>query len=670
MTTVARETELDELCINTIRTLAIDAVEKANSGHPGTPMALAPLAYALYTRIMRHNPENGSWPNRDRFVLSNGHASMLLYASLYLSGYPGITLEDIKSFRQLGSPCAGHPEYGDAPGIEATTGPLGQGLSMAVGMALGQRMLGARYNRSGHQLIDNCVFVSCSDGDIEEGITHESSSLAGHLGLGNLIVFYDDNHISIEGDTAIALSEDVGGRYEGYGWHVQHLGEDLSLARLEEAAEAGRDVINRPSLIIIRSHIGYGSPHKQDTGEVHGSPLGEEEARLTKEFYGWPTDPPFLVPEEALAHFREQTARGAGLEREWRERYEVYKADYPQEAVELQGIFDRRAPNLPAGLLKRFEPGEKIATRKASSQIIQVAAEHVPWLVGGSADLAPSTLTLIEQAESVSRENYAGRNFHFGIREHGMGAIVNGLSLTGWRAFGATFLIFSDYMKGAIRLAALMDQPSMFVYTHDSIGLGEDGPTHQPIEQLATLRALPNINLVRPADANETSLAWSFALRQTDTPTAFALSRQGLPILDPEAIPEDAIERGAYILSDSDGQPQVVLIGTGSEVSLCVEAAERLRGEGIAVRVVSMPCMDTFAQRSPSDREAVLGAPGTARVAVEAASPLGWDRWIGERGAFIGMRSFGASAPAADVYRHYGITTDAILEAAHDLLAS
>jgi len=413
MTTVARETELDELCINTIRTLAIDAVEKANAGHPGTPMALAPLAYALYTRIMRHNPENGSWPNRDRFVLSNGHASMLLYASLYLSGYPGITLDDIKSFRQLGSPCAGHPEYGDAPGIEATTGPLGQGLSMAVGMALGQRMLGARYNRSGHQLIDNCVFVTCSDGDIEEGITHESSSLAGHLGLGNLIVFYDDNHISIEGDTAIALSEDVGARYAGYGWHVQHLGEDLSPARLEEAAQAGRDVIDRPSLIIIRSHIGYGSPHKQDTGEVHGSPLGVEEARLTKEFYGWPTDPPFLVPEEALAHFREQTARGAELEREWRERFEVYKADYPQEAAELQGIFDRRAPNLPAGLLKRFEPGEKIATRKASSQIIQVAAEHVPWLVGGSADLAPSTLTLIEQAESVSRENYAGRNFHF-----------------------------------------------------------------------------------------------------------------------------------------------------------------------------------------------------------------------------------------------------------------
>ena len=669
-TTVARETELDELCVNTIRTLAIDAVEKANSGHPGTPMALAPIAYTLYTRVMRHNPQGANWPNRDRFVLSNGHASMLLYASLYLSGYPGITLEDIKNFRQLGSPCAGHPEYGDIAGIEATTGPLGQGLSMAVGMALGQRMLGARYNRPGHNLIDNAVFAICSDGDVEEGITHESSSLAGHLGLGNLIVFYDDNHISIEGDTAIALSEDVGARYAGYGWHVQHLGEDLSIARLEEAARAGQAVIDRPSLIIVRSHIGYGSPNKQDTGEAHGSPLGEEEVRLTKEFYGWPTEPLFLVPEEALEHFRSQTAGGADLQRTWEQRFADYEGTYPDEAGELEAIFERRAPELGKERLKRFEPGEKIATRKASSAVIQVAAQRVPWLVGGSADLAPSTLTLIENAESVSRENYGGRNFHFGIREHGMGAIVNGLSLTGFRAFGATFLIFSDYMKGAIRLAALMDQPSMFVYTHDSIGLGEDGPTHQPIEQLAMLRATPNINLVRPADANETALAWSFALRQTNTPTAFALSRQGLPILDPDSIPEDAIERGAYALSDSDGPPAIVLIGTGSEVSLCVQAAEKLREEGLAVRVVSMPCMDTFAERPKEEREAVLGAPGTARVAVEAASPLGWDRWIGERGAFIGMHSFGASAPADDVYRRYGITTEAIVSAAHDLLGS
>jgi transketolase len=670
MTTVAQETELDELAINTIRTLAMDAVQKANSGHPGTPMALAPLAYALYTRIMRHNPQDAKWPNRDRFVLSNGHASMLLYASLYLSGYPGITLEDIKNFRQLGSPCAGHPEYGDIAGIEATTGPLGQGLSMAVGMALGTRMLGARYNRPGHRLIDSYVFVSCSDGDIEEGITHESCSLAGHLGLGNLIAFYDDNHISIEGDTRIALSENVGERYEGYGWHVQHLGEDFSPARLEEAARAAQAVVDRPSLIVLRSHIGYGAPHKQDTGEAHGSPLGEDEIRLTKEFYGWPTEPAFYVPEEALEHFRAQAARGAQAQREWEERFDSYKSEYPDEADELQGIFDRRVPNLPKERLKQFEPGEKIATRKASSAIIQTAAQHVPWLVGGSADLAPSTLTLIESSESVSRENYAGRNFHFGIREHGMGAIVNGLSLTGFRAFGATFLIFSDYMKGAIRLAALMDQPSMFVYTHDSIGLGEDGPTHQPIEQLATLRATPNINLVRPADANETALAWSFALRSTTTPTAFALSRQNLPTLDPKLIPDDAIERGAYILRDSDGAPAVVLIGTGSEVALCVEAADRLDGEGIAVRVVSMPCMDTFAERPREEREAVLGAPGTARVAVEAASPLGWDRWIGERGTFIGMRSFGASAPYAEVYRRYGITTDAIVEAAHDLLGS
>jgi transketolase len=541
---------------------------------------------------------------------------------------------------------------------------------MAVGMALGQRMLAARYNRPGHKLIDNSVFVICSDGDIEEGITHESSSLAGHLGLGNLIVFYDDNHISIEGDTAIALSENVGARYEGYGWHVQHLGEDLSLARLEEAARAGQAVIDRPSLIVIRSHIGYGSPNKQDTGEAHGSPLGEEEIRLTKEFYGWPTEPAFYVPQEAIDHFAARVAGGADLQHEWEQHFDQYKEKYPAETEELQGIFERRAPKLPKGLLKRFEPGEKIATRKASSAVIQAAAEHVPWLVGGSADLAPSTLTLIEDAESVSRENYAGRNLHFGIREHGMGAIVNGLSLTGLRAFGATFLIFSDYMKGAIRLAALMGQPSLFVYTHDSIGLGEDGPTHQPIEQLATLRATPNINLLRPADANETALAWSFALRQTDTPSAFALSRQGLPVLDPDAIPDDAIERGAYILSDSDGDPAIVLIGTGSEVSLCMEAAAELRKQGIAVRVVSMPCMDTFAERSKAEHEAVLGAPGTARIAVEAASPLGWDRWIGERGAFIGMRSFGASAPYTDVYNRYGITTAAVVETAQDLLGS
>jgi transketolase len=667
MTTVARDVELDELCINTIRTLAMDAVQKANSGHPGTPMALAPIAYTLYTRVMRHNPRDASWPNRDRFVLSAGHASMLLYSCLYLCGY-GLELEDLKNFRQLGSPCAGHPEYGHAAGIEATTGPLGQGISTSVGMALAERMLAARYNRPAHALIDHYTFTICSDGDMEEGISSEASSLAGHLGLGRLIAFYDDNHISIEGNTDVAFSEDVGSRYEAYDWHVQHLGEDISVDRVEEAARAAMAVTDRPSLIICRTHIAYGSPNKQDTGEAHGSPLGEEEVRLTKEFYGWPTEPQFYVPEEALEHFRSTIPRGQELESEWETRRSVYAEAYPDEWAQLEDIFARRVPKLPKGLLKRFEVGEKIATRKASESVLQVAAGLVPALVGGSADLAPSTLTLIADGGSVSRSDYSGRNFHFGIREHAMGAIVNGLVLSGLRAYGATFLVFSDYMKGAVRIAALSRLPSLFVYTHDSIGLGEDGPTHQPVEQLVTLRATPNLNLVRPADAHETALAWSFALAATATPTAFALSRQGLPVLDPDAIPEDAIERGGYVLRDSDGPPQVVLIGTGSEVSLCLDAADALAGEGIAVRVVSMPCVDRFEEQGPAEQEAVLGPRGIARIVVEAASPLGWDRFIGERGAFIGMHSFGASAPAADVYKHFGITTEAIVAKAHDLL--
>jgi len=669
MTTVARDTELDELCINTIRTLSMDAVQKANSGHPGTPMALAPVAYTLYTRVMRHNPANPEWPGRDRFVLSCGHASMLLYACLYLCGY-GLELDDLKNFRQLGSPCAGHPEYGHAAGIEATTGPLGQGISTCVGMALAERMLAARYNRPGHQLIDHHTFTICSDGDQEEGIASEASSLAGHLGLGRLIAFYDDNHISIEGNTDIAFSEDVGGRYEAYGWDVQNLGEDLAVERIEEAARAAMAVTDRPSLIICRTHIGYGSPNKQDSGEAHGSPLGEEEVRLTKEFYGWPTEPPFLVPDEALAHFRATIATGEALEREWESRRAAYASAHPNAAAELEDIFARRLPKLPKGLLKRFEPGEKIATRKASEAVIQVAAALVPNLVGGSADLAPSTLTLIDDAGSVTRSDYGGRNFHFGIREHAMGAVVNGLALGGLRAYGSTFLVFSDYMKGAIRIAALSRLPATFVYTHDSIGLGEDGPTHQPIEQLVALRATPNLNVVRPADAHETALAWSFALLATHTPTVLALSRQGLPVLDPQAIPDDAIERGGYVLVDCDGEPDVVLIGTGSEVSLCLEAAEQLSRDGVGVRVVSMPCVDRFAELAADQQQTVIGPAGTARIAVEAASPIGWDRFVGENGAIIAMHSFGASAPAADVYRHFGITAEAIVKRAHDLLGT
>jgi transketolase len=670
-TPTATDIDIDELSINTIRTLAMDAVQKANSGHPGTPMALAPLAYTLYTRVMRHNPADAAWPNRDRFVLSCGHASMLLYAILYLCGY-GLELSDLETFRQVGSPCAGHPEYRAAPGIEATTGPLGQGISTCVGLALGERMLAARFNRPGHEVVDHHTFAIVSDGDIEEGVQSEAASLAGHLGLGRLIAFYDDNHISIEGNTKLALSEDVGARYEAYDWHVQHLGEDMSVARLQEAALAAMADGDRPSLIVCRTHIAAGAPNKQDDASAHGSPLGAEEVRLTKEHYGWPVEPPFYVPPEALEHCRETIPRGERAQREWEARFETYRDAHPELAAELEAIFDHRTPELPPGLLKRFDPGAKIATRKASQEVLQVAAAQVPALVGGSADLAPSTLTLIDGGGDVERGAYGGRNLHFGIREHAMGAIVNGLCLSGLRAYGATFLIFSDYMKGAVRLAALMELPSVFVYTHDSIGLGEDGPTHQPIEQLATLRATPNLNVVRPADAHETALAWSFALRATETPTALALSRQSLPVLDPALIPDDAIDRGAYVLRDAKSPEglHVVLIGTGSEVSLCLAAAEELGAEGIAARVVSMPCMERFASRPADERAAVLGPPGTPRIAVEAASPFGWHRWVGERGAIIGMRTFGASGPQADVYAHFGITVAAVVEQARALLST
>ncbi len=554
MTVGTDQQTLDELCVNTIRTLSMDAVQQANSGHPGTPMALAPIAYLLYTRVMKHNPQDPHWPGRDRFVLSCGHASMLLYSILHLTGYD-VTLDQIKKFRQIDSPCAGHPEYGHVPGVETTTGPLGQGISTAVGMALGERMLAARFNKGDHTPVDSHTYFIASDGDLEEGIASEASSLAGHLGLGRLIGFYDDNHISIEGDTKLAFSEDVGARYEAYGWHVQNLHEDIGLDELDAAVTAAQEVTDRPSLIIVRTHIAPGSPNKQDTHGAHGSPLGEEEIRLTKEVYGYPSLEPFFIPDEALAHFREAVDRGREQQKRWEEEFEAYREDFEAEA----GEFERQLGHaLPAGfgddVPKKGPDSGMIATRKASQEVIQWAAAEVPELIGGSADLAPSTLTLIDGGGSVEAGEYAGRNLHFGIREHAMGAVVNGLTLTGFRAFGSGFLIFSDYMKGAIRLAAIMRIPSTFVFTHDSIGVGEDGPTHQPIEQLVTLRATPNLDVVRPAGFNETALAWRHALRQTDRPTALALSRQGLPVWDPAAVPDDAIERGAYVLYESDGR--------------------------------------------------------------------------------------------------------------------
>jgi transketolase len=664
MTTAVDAKALDQLSVNTIRTLSMDAVQKANSGHPGTPMALAPLAYVLYTRIMKHNPANAEWFDRDRFVLSAGHASMLLYSVLYLTGY-GLTLDDLKNFRQLGSPTAGHPEYGHAAGIEATTGPLGQGISNAVGLALAEAMLGARYNRPGHELIDHGTYVIASDGDIQEGVASEACSIAGHLGLGKLTVYFDNNHIQLSGETEMAFSEDVAGRFEAYGWHVQDVGEDLSLDTLTAATEAARGVGDRPSLVIVRSHIGYGAPHLQDTHKAHGSPLGEEEVKLTKEAYGWPTEPPFYVPDEVLEHFRECIDRGKEWEAEWNARAERYRSEHPDLWEELSLVMERRLPEGWDRDVPKFRPETgMLATRKASQQVIQWAAARVPHLVSGSADLEPSTLTLIEDGGSVRKGDYSGRNVHYGVREHAMGAIVNGLNLHGLRAFGSTFFNFLDYQKPPVRLAALMRLPSIFVYTHDSIGLGEDGPTHQPIEQLAILRAQPNTYAVRPAGANETALAWRFAIEQTETPVALVFSRQGLPVWNPSGVPDDAIHRGAYVLRESykDPEPDLILIATGSEVHICTAAADLLEADGIATRVVSAPCLDRFVEQDDGYREQVLPASCRARVSVEAAATLGWSDWVTEDGESIGMRTFGASAPQKDLYEHFGFTPEHVVE--------
>jgi transketolase len=669
MTTATPSTALDKLCIDAIRVLAMDGVQKANSGHPGTPMALAPVAYLLYTRVMKHSPADPAWPDRDRFVLSCGHASMLLYSVLYLTGY-GLELDDLKQFRQLGSRTPGHPEHGHTAGVEVTTGPLGQGVGNAVGFALAERMLATRFNRDGHDIVDHHTYFICSDGDLEEGVSGEASSFAGHLGLGRLIGFYDDNHISIEGDTKIAFTEDRAGRYEAYGWHVQNLGEEIELDRIDEAIQAAREVEDRPSLIVLRTHIAPGAPNKQDTAAAHGSPLGEEEIRLTKEAYGYPSMEPFFVPEAALEHFRTAIERGKEQQSEWEGRLGAYRDAFPDEASELERLFAFRLPDgFDAAEPPRFHADAgMIATRKAGHTVLQWAAAEVPELVGGSADLTPSTLTHIDDADNVDQPGaYGGRNLHFGVREHGMGAIVNGMNLHYLRAYGSTFFTFSDYMKGAIRLAAVMELGSIFVFTHDSIGVGEDGPTHQPIEQLAHLRALPNLNMVRPAGANETALAWKFAIQQRSTPTALALSRQGLPVWNPAGVPDDAIERGAYVLRDSfkePGLPDVILLSTGSEVHICTRAADLLEADGIATRVVSMPCIDRFEQQDQTYRAKVLPPEVRARVSLEAAATLGWDRWVGDAGEAIGMTTFGASAPAQEVYEHFGFVPERVAERA------
>jgi transketolase len=663
--------ELDELAVNTIRTLSMDAVQRANSGHPGTPMGLAPLGYVLYTRIMRHNPLDPAWLDRDRFILSPGHACMLQYSLLHLCGYD-LSIDDLKSFRQWGSKCPGHPEYGRTPGVEISTGPLGQGFANAVGFALAEANHAANFNRGDHSPVDHHTYVICSDGDMEEGIASEAGSLAGNLGLGKLVAIYDDNEISIEGATHLAFHEEVAQRFDAYGWHVHECPEEASLEEIELAIREAQAVTDRPSFITLPSHIGYGSPNKQDTGSAHGSPLGEEEIRLTKENLGWPYEEPFVVPDEVRELFAEVRERGERKQAEWSEAYEAYAAEHADLAAGLERVSRRHGPELPPiSELPRFGPDEDpMATRAASGKALNWFAPKVPELLGGAADLAPSTATHLEDYPDVLRHDFGGRNFHFGIREHAMGAIVNALTIEGMRAYGATFLVFSDYMRGAIRMAALMEIPSIFIFTHDSIGVGEDGPTHQPIEHLASLRAMPNLDVIRPADVNEAFLAWHWLLESSSVPTTLILSRQKLPVLDRERIPDDAIARGAYVLSDPDhgAEPELILIGTGSEVSLCIEAAAQL--EGVPTRVVSMPSTSRFKLQDREYRDSVLPPSVRARISVEAGSTLGWVRWVGDEGESVGLDHFGASAPAGEIAEHFGLTASDVAERARAMLGS
>ncbi len=660
---------LEDLCINAIRVLAMDAVQKADSGHPGTPMALAPLAYVLWTQHLRYNPADPNWLNRDRFVLSAGHASMLLYSVLYLTGYE-LTLDDIKQFRQWGSKTPGHPEYHDTPGVETTTGPLGQGLGNAVGMAVGEAHMAAVFNRE-QKIFDHYVYFIASDGDMMEGVSHESGSFAGHNRLGKLIGFYDDNHITIEGDTELTFSDDTGARWEAYGWHVQHVADVNDLAALNRAIEAAKAETTRPSLIVVRSHIGYGSPHKHDTAEAHGSALGEEEIKLTKQALDYPSQEPFYVAPEALRYWRDAGKRRAKAQDEWNKTYAAYKAANPGLEKELQR---RLAGELAAGwedAIPVFTAKDgNVASRAASGVVINAIAKKIPELMGGSADLASSTNTIIKGEPSFSAENYAGRNFHFGIREHGMGAIMNGMSLTGGIIpYGATFLIFSDYMRPPVRLACIMDRHVIYIYTHDSIGLGEDGPTHQPIEQLSALRAIPGMTLIRPADASETAEAWRVALKHKEGPVALVLTRQKLPFIDrSKYAAASGLARGAYVLADAPGgAPEVVLMSSGSEVALILDAQKKLEADGIKARAVSMPSLEIFARQDQAYRDSVL-PKGIKRIAIEAAHPMSWYKWVGDDGVILGLERFGASAPGPTIFEHLGITAGHVMETAKALL--
>ena len=648
----------------------MDAVQKADSGHPGTPMALAPLAYVLWTRHLRYNPDNPSWLNRDRFVLSAGHASMLLYSALYLTGYD-LSLDDIKQFRQWESKTPGHPELGHTPGVETTTGPLGQGIGNAVGMAVAEAHMGAVFNRD-QKIIDHHVYFIASDGDMMEGVSHESASFAGHAKLGKLIGFYDDNHITIEGDTALTFSDDTGVRFEAYGWHIQHVADVNDLAALDRAINAAKAETSKPSLIVVRSHIGYGSPNKHDTAEAHGSALGVEEIKLTKQALGYPSQEPFWVAPEALRYWRDAAKERAKSEKDWNRIYEAWKAANSGLAKELERRLRGDLPDGWEDALPIFtEKDGNVASRAASGVVINAIAKRIPELMGGSADLASSTNTIIKGEPSFSAESYGGRNFHFGIREHGMGSIMNGMSLFGGIIpYGATFLIFSDYMRPPVRLACIMDRHVIYVYTHDSIGLGEDGPTHQPIEQLSALRAVPHITLIRPADASETAEAWRAALKHKG-PVALVLTRQKLPFIDrSKYAAAGGLARGAYVLADSPGgAPQIVLMSSGSEVSLILDAQKKLEAGGIRARAVSMPSHELFARQDQAYRDSVL-LKGVKRIAIEAAHPMSWYRWVGDDGVIIGIERFGASAPAPTIYSHLGITADRVVETAKKLVGT
>ena len=666
----ARSTSLDQLCINTVRTLAMDAVQQADSGHAGTAMALAPLAYVLWQRHLRYQPAHPDWFGRDRFVLSAGHACVLLYAVLYLTGYD-LSLDDIKRFRQWGSRTPGHSEHGLTPGVEATTGPLGQGVGNAVGMALAEAQLAQLFNRPGHAIVDHCTYFLASDGDLMEGVSHEACSLAGHLKLGRLIGIYDDNRITIDGKTDLTFSDDTAKRFESYGWHVERVADGNDLGALDAALAAARRVTDRPSLVIVRTHIAYGSPHKQDTAEAHGAPLGEEEVRLTKQHLGWPSLEPFHVPEAALAQWRRAGERGTRLEAEWQGKYDAYRKAHPELAAELER---RLAGSLPGGWddgLPEFALKDAQATRAASGKVLNVLAAKLPELVAGSADLTTSTNVAIKHGGDVAAGGWGARNVHFGIREHAMGAMLNGLALHGGvRPVGSTFLIFSDYMRPPIRLAALCRLSVIYAFSHDSIGLGEDGPTHQPIEQLAALRAIPDLVVLRPADATETVEAWRAAIGHQSGPVALVLTRQKVGVIDrTRYAPANGLRLGAYVLADAPaGKPTLVLIGTGSEVELVLGAYERLSAAGIATRVVSMPSMELFARQPQTYRDAVIPPDVGARLAVEAASPQPWYRWVGDRGAVLGIERFGASAPYQRIYQEFGLTVENVVQTAKALL--